>query len=99
MDYKIKFTKHAKQDLEHIYTYIFETSLSKKIAYNFLNYLKTRISCINKFPKKCQKLSCNEEYKRLVLKDYCIIFSISEKDKEVVIERIFSNYMDFYSKL
>jgi len=99
MDYKIKFTKHAKQDLDHIYTYVLQTSVSKRVAVNFLNYLKTRISCINKFPKKRQRLSCNEEYRKLVVKDYCIIFSISEKDKGVVIERIFSNYMDFYSRL
>ena len=99
MDYKIKFTKHAKQDLGHINTYVLHTSVSKRVAVKFLNYLKTRISHINKFPRKCQSLSCNEEYRRLVVKDYCIIFSINEREKEVIIERIFSNYMDFYSRL
>ncbi len=78
--YEVNITKHAQEDLEHIFYYI--ANDSEDNAANFINELEKKVLTLESLLKRNPLIPENEyfgtEYRHLIYKKYRIIYRISE---------------------
>lgn len=79
----------AARDLDNIYKYISENLLVPDTAYNFIELLENEILSLENMPYRCSERKvgryANKGYRELFVKNYVIIYRISEIDKSVII--------------
>ena len=86
-DYKVYWTKSARQDLREIIDYISKDS--KKNALNILNRITLKASELKKMPFRCrillelQELNI-ETYRELIITPWRIIFRIINNEVNVI---------------
>ena len=98
--YKIIFTNDAIKDMDNIFNYISEKLYAPNSARNLmkkvndtidnLKYMPKAYSVIKKFPE------LEMEHRRIVVKDYVIIYTVDEDTKSVYIINMYyggSNYL------
>lgn len=97
--YNVIVTKSAHKDLEKIYSYI-AINLDNKIAANtFLNEVENSYNKLQSNPTLYAH--CNDErlanlkYRRVVIKNYILVFKIDESKKTVYILRFFHSKQDY----
>jgi addiction module RelE/StbE family toxin len=84
--YKIVWTAEAKADLKDIYTFIKKESLQG--AKNVISDIKNAPKSVY-FPHQNQDELYNNQYMRIVVRDYKILYKISEQTKELIIYAVF----------
>ncbi len=84
MNYKVKFTDTAKDDLLNIATYIAEQSKDKTIAIRFVNELREKTKQLELFPESGSlpndRVMRSAEYRFLVHKDYLIFYRFEPRE-------------------
>ena len=99
--YKVVFTNTCKQEIENIYNYISKNLYSPKAARKFMSNIEKVASILKSMPrlyriiKKPRGVSFN--YRRVVINNYVLIYTIFEKEKIVYISHVYygrSNYLD-----
>ena len=99
MNFKIKFTDTAKEDLRNIATYIADQTKEKKIAINFVNELREKTKILETFPESGaipdDRIMKNFGYRFLVHKEYLIFYHYIPKDSTSYILAIFNAKRDY----
>lgn len=97
-EYTLKMTL-AAEDLENIYRYIKDSFLSEDTVNNLVKAIAEKLTSLKYFRHKCElsravglKL---RGYRRLVKKNYVVLYLIDEEKKHVIIARIFYGPMDY----
>lgn len=88
-EYQIKLTKSAMRNLENIYYYISENLQEPKIANRLINKILNSISILKYFPEAYPKLENLNQVRKLVFKNYNIIYSVNKKSKQIYILHIY----------
>ncbi len=74
--YNVNLTRHAQDDLEHIYCYIEADSPNN--AVNFVLHLEKKIYSLNTYPERHPLIPENEffgtDYRHLIYKKYRVIY-------------------------
>ena len=100
--YKLFITELAHQDLGHIISYIAVKLSNPKAAGDFLDEVTACYGFLKSTPKmyeRCQDRRLGEEgYRKAVIKNYVLVYKISEESKTVSIMRFFYGAQD-YTKL
>lgn len=101
MEYKVKLTDVFLEEIEEICNYITNklknidasNRLREKVIYNIL--------LLENSPKMCAKIGkvdrVKRQYRRLVVNNYIILYTVDEKEKIVYIAHIYyggRNYLD-----
>ena len=99
MNFKVRYTNAAKEDLRNIATYIAEQSKDKTIAINFVNELREKTKILESFPE-CgtipdDRIMKNSDYRFLLHKDYLIFYYYNSKDHTSYILSIFNAKRDY----
>lgn len=99
MNFKVRYTDAAKEDLRNIATYIAEQSKDKTIAINFVNELREKTKILESFPE-CgtipdDRIMKNSDYRFLLHKDYLIFYYYNSKDHTSYILSIFNAKRDY----
>lgn len=99
--YAVEILPLAIEDIDRIFAYYFEQSLSLDVAEKVVSELETAIYNLEDFPKAhplsdIKKLAGNG-YRKLIIENYIALYKIDEKNKRVIIARIFHGMTD-YSK-
>ena len=100
--YKLFVTELAHQDLDHIISYIAVKLSNPKAAGDFLDEVATCYSYLKSNP--LMYTGCLDErlrkegYRKAVIKNYVLVYKISEESKTVSIMRFFYGAQD-YTKL
>ena len=96
-NYNIKQNETFKKDLKNIYLYIDEILNKKTIAINLINMITKKIKILNYFPfaNKLLKKNKNFEYRKLIIKNYIIIYKINLKEKEINILHIYNQKVNY----
>ena len=85
--YDVKLYTRAYRDLDNIYTYIAETLLEPGTALNMIDELEEAIFSLEQFPERGAirrtGAYANGNYRQLFVKNYCIIYRLMKKKKEV----------------
>ena len=87
MSYRVKFSENAKSDTKAITAYLaqFFTNTPR----NFKNQLTKKVSSLKSAPFICQPYELDPFFRRMVVGDYNLFYSVDEHKKLVTIHRIF----------
>ena len=85
--YVVKLYTRAYRDLDDIYTYIAETLLEPGTALNMVDELENAIFSLGQLLERGairrSGAYANGKYRQLFVKNYCIIYRLMKKKKEV----------------
>ena len=100
--YKLVITELAHQDLDRIVSYIVVQLSNSKAAGDFLDEVTACYGFLKSTPmmyERCQDRRLGEEgYRKAVIKNYVLVYKISEESNTVSIMRFFYGAQD-YTKL
>lgn len=100
--FKIVFTNDCKQEMDNIYNYISNNLYAPKAAKELMNKGETTVQSLKDMPeaymaiKKYSELEM--EYRRIVINNYVIIYTISEEKNSIYIVHMYyggSNYFKY----
>lgn len=97
--YKLFVTAAAEADLDAIYAYISEDLHAESAAWSLMERIENEITALCKAPFRCEQ-SRNESlgqkgYRRLVVKNYVVLYLVDELESAVIIARVFYGAMDY----
>lgn len=101
MAYKIRGTDEFLHELKDILYYI-ENSLKAPMAANKLRQkIKYNLTLLKRAPKIFEKITSNLEiqYRRIVVNNYIILYTIDELSKTVYISHIYYNKRNYIDTL
>lgn len=84
--YKIIWTDEAKNDLKDIYTFI--KNKSPQGAKNVISDIRNATRTVH-FSEQNENEWYNTKYKRIVVRNYKILYRTDEKKKELIISAVF----------
>ena len=98
--YKIIFTEEFDEEIQQIYDYISKNLKEKEIADRFISKVYGRIEDLKIFPKMYMKIEkmdrLHNEYHRLVVNNYIVLYTVDELNQRVIISHIYykrKNYL------
>ena len=98
--YKIIFTDEFDEEIQQIYDYISKNLKEKEIADRFISKVYGRIEDLKIFPKMYMKIEkmdrLHNEYHRLVVNNYIVLYTVDELNQRVIISHIYykrKNYL------
>ena len=96
-NYNIKQEKSFKQDLKNIYRYIAYNLKEEKIAIKFVNTVISKLKILQVFPfaHELYKKEKDLEYRKLIVKNYIIIYKINLKEKTIKILHIYNQKFNY----
>lgn len=103
LEYKIIFTNDAVKDMDRIFRYISENLYSPNAARDLMNRVIEAIDKLKYIPKahnvikKHSKLKM--EYRRVVIKNYVIIYTMDEIMKIIYVVNVFYARSDYLVKI
>lgn len=101
--YKIVFTNDAVKDMENIFEYISNMLYSIKSAKKLMRKIDRKIENLKIIPraykviKKYPELEL--EYRRIVVNNYVILYSLFEKEKKVYIMHLYYAKSNYFNKI
>ena len=101
--YTLRFTRHAAQDLDAMFTYITYELDAEPAAKALMREIEHAISNLREFPysapQACDDLLARKGYRALTIrKKYVAVYRVNEAQREVVVQRIFYGRRE-YGKL
>ncbi len=96
--YYIKITNSAEEELIEIYEYISITLKAKISADHFIKEIEKKSERLSIFPYSCMEVITkprNTIYRKLQVKNYVLLYKISEENKRVDIVHIYYSRRDY----
>ena len=88
--YIIKTTGTFEKEFNNIIYYISKVLKEKEIAKKFYIRVKESIQSLDYNPEKFQKIDKNSEIRRMIIKNFIILYSVDNISREVSILHIFN---------
>lgn len=99
--YNIEFTYESIQELNKIYDYIANDLSAENSAQKLVTIIKQVINDLAYMPRRHSALikyiGANRYYRRIVIKNYIILYSIEEEENKIYISHIYygrTNYLN-----
>lgn len=87
--YDVKLTNHALRDLDGIYSYIAKSLLEPEIALKLIDTIEHEVLSLDtlphRYPERKIGAYANKGYRQLLVKNYTVLYRVSEKDKTVIV--------------
>ena len=100
MNYRIRITETAKQDLREIAFYIASQTQDRETAKKFVNELRAQCSRLAEFPNlgalPQDRMLRSMDYRFISHKDYLIFYRVNDSEKAVDILAVFNARKDFF---
>ena len=101
--YIIDISTEAKQDLGNILDYIKNKLLEPVVANKYLRLINEKIKSLEYYPERFgvidSELIENKTYRKLIIKNYIVIYRVDVEKKTVHIVRVVYGGMDFENLL
>ena len=98
--YKIIFTDEFDEEMEEIYKYISEVLKQEELAIKLYLKIKIRIYDLSIFPRLYMKIGktdrLHNEYHRMVVKNYIILYTVDELNQRVIISHIYYKRKNYF---
>ena len=99
MNFQVRLTDTAKEDLRTIATYIAEQGKDKAVAINLVNELREKTKILESFPESGaipdDRIMKNSGYRFLVHKDYLIFYHYIYQDRTSYVLAVFNAKRDY----
>ena len=87
--FEVLLTPRALRDLDAIYAYVAETLLEAGTAAALIDALENGIFSLEQMPYRCPERRvgayANRGYRQLFIRNYTVIYRVSEENKQVII--------------
>ena len=101
--YRIVFTNDCKQEMDDIYHYISSKLYAPNSARKLMQNVEKTIMSLRKMPELYMVIKIdnrlNIEFRRIVINNYVIIYTISEEDKIIYIVHMYYGRSNYLNKL
>lgn len=101
--YKVIITPTAYKEISKIYDYLVENLFATKAANNLMNKIEHEVQKLKYNPKIYTKIQKFDEvervYRRLVINNYVILYTIDENSQTVFIAHIYYGGMNYMNKV
>ena len=87
MSYSVKFLPEAERDLEIAEDYLIQ--FGAKVIRDFTDTLKKKVSLLKDMPYSCPAYEDDPYFRRMVLGDYLLFYSVDKKRGLVVVHHIY----------
>lgn len=91
--YEIEFTEDARDEIREIYKYISENLVAKQAARDLMRKMKKTIMDLAESPKLYMKIEKKDrrkrDFRRIVIDNYIILYTIDEEKKTVYISHMY----------
>lgn len=99
MRYDVRITEPAEEDLRDIFRYISRVLLEPQIAQKTIATLKKSILALSDMPQG-RPLVADDRlssmgYRKLIVKNYIVFFTVDEREKMVYVERVLYGRRDW----
>jgi len=98
-EYQIKLEKSAIRNLENIYYYIAENLLEPRIANRLVNKILNSILILKYYPEAYPKFKNSNQIRKLIFKNYNILYSVNKKSKEIYILHIYYKSRNYINNI
>ncbi|MCL1878352.1 MAG: type II toxin-antitoxin system RelE/ParE family toxin [Defluviitaleaceae bacterium] len=92
MNYRPMILDAANHDIEAIEEYL--TKYSRGAVRRFFEIMKEQIRSLKTMPFSCPEYEIDPFFRRMILDDYILFYSVDEKRKMVIVHRIFHHSRD-----
>lgn len=96
--YRVVITNQAENDLNEIYEYIETKLYADKAAKELMREMKQRILNLENNPYSCPEVYTkpnHENYRKLVIKNYIVLYQVEEQSRHIVVYRIEYGMKDY----
>lgn len=100
INYEVEFTYECNQEIKKIYNYIRDNLYAEQSAKKIMNMIEEYTSNLAYSPRMFaeipQYVGTNNVYRKIVIKNYIILYTIDEENKKVYISHMYygkSNYL------
>ena len=101
--YKVMFTTQAAQELKEVYSYISNKLYSPKATLELMREINNKVVNISYFPRMYSRLITKKikfnKYRKIVIKNYIILYQIHDIKREIEIVHIFNSKSNYIEKL
>lgn len=101
--YKVIVLPKFDNEFYKIFGYIFEHSKNNKVHYELFEQIIQKLQQLEYMPKIYAKIEKTDElgrrYRRIIIKQYIILYTIDEYKKQVYISHIFYKKNNYLNKL
>ena len=91
--YRIIFTDEFNEEIQQIYDYISKKLIEREIADKLISNVYERIEDLKIFPRLYMKIGktdrLHNEYHRVVVKNYIILYTVDELNQRIIISHIY----------
>lgn len=91
--YEIEFTEDCRDEIREIYKYISENLVAKQAARDLMRKMKNIIMDLAESPKLYMKIEKKDrrkrDFRRIVIDNYIILYTIDEDKKTVYISHMY----------
>jgi plasmid stabilization system protein ParE len=92
MSYRIVFLAGAESDMDNIEEYLSQFYAST--VRNFFVQLKKQVLMLEDMPYMCPAYENDPYFRRMIINDYLLFYSVDEKRQLVLVHRIFHSSRD-----
>lgn len=97
--YEIEFTEDSKNEIREIYKYISDKLIAKEAAKRLMQKMRKIVMSLAETPRLYAKIEKSDKRKRdfrkIVIDNYVILYTIDEKNKIVYISHMYYSGMDY----
>ena len=87
MSYQVMFLEDAETDMDGIDEYLCQ--FSERTADKFIAQVESQTLLLEENPYMCQIYEADPFYRRMVVGDYNLFYSVNEQMKQVIVHRVF----------
>lgn len=102
-NYSVEFTNECKKEIRRIYSYIKENLYAEQAANNLLLKVEEYTSNLSYAPRIYAEIDkykgTNLIYRRIVINNYVILYTIEEENKKVYISHMYYSGSDYINKI
>lgn len=102
-EYKIVFTNDCRMEMDYIYSYITNNLYNQNAARRLMQKVEDSIQGLKEMPKSYPIIKkyagLDFEYRRIIINNYAIIYTISEIEKTIYIVHMYYSGSNYLTKL
>ena len=91
--YEIEFTEDCRDEIREIYKYISENLVADQAAKNLMRKMRDSVNALADNPKLYRKIEKKDkvenDYRRLIINNFVILYTINEEKKIVYIAHMY----------
>lgn len=99
--YEVEFTENCIEEMDEIYKYISNKLFANVAANNLIQKVKEEVLALEISPMLYMKIDKTDEfereYRRIVIKNYIVLYTIDEEQKKVYVSHMYygrRNYLN-----